>query len=56
MINYKKSCTARRADTGEWETVEDYVDMVTSSTFEKGMYDRCVIFAMYPEISEAGTS
>ena len=56
MNNYKKSCTARRAGTGEWETIEDHVDMSSSSTFEKGKYDKCVIFALYPEISEAGTS
>ncbi len=55
-IDHKKSCTARRAGTGEWETIEDHVDMSSTSTFEKGKYDRCVIFALYPEISEAGTT
>jgi hypothetical protein len=55
-IDHKKSCTARRAGTGEWETIEDRVEMSSTITFEKGKYDRCVIFALYPEITEAGTS
>ena len=55
--DHRKSCTARRAGTrAEWETIEDRVDKALTITIEKGNCDRCVIFALYPEIPEAGTS